>query len=124
MADSFEQISAEIGLAVSRILRADLALLAGYSQAKAQAIARFTLALGEGYAAGTIDEAGLRREKQELERMVVRFVRNIQALATVTVERLIAGIAEVLSAALRRLTGIADLALAPTPATIWGVGPV
>lgn len=124
MADTFEQLTAEIGIVVTRILRADLALLAGYSQAKAQAIARFTVALGEGYAAGTMSEAELGREKEELERMVIRFVRNIQALATITIERLIHGISEVLSMSLRQLTGLSHLTLGPAPSTIWGVGPV
>lgn len=123
MAQTFEQITAEIGLVVSRIARTDLALLAGYSQAKAAAIARFTVVLGEGYAAGTISEAQLEREKEELERMVIRFVRNLQALATTTIERIISGVADVLMAALRQMTGLPGLTLAPTPATIWGVGP-
>ncbi|HUF88190.1 MAG TPA: hypothetical protein VMM59_12470 [Thermohalobaculum sp.] len=122
MADSFKQLTTEIGMVVTRILRADLALLAGYSQAKAQAVARFTLALGEGYAAGTITEAEMAREKEELERMVIRFVRNIQALATVTIERLISGVAEVLTAVLRRMTGLSGLMLGPAPTVIWGVG--
>jgi hypothetical protein len=54
--------------------------------------------------------------------MVIRFVRNIQALATTTVERLISGVAEVLMTALRRMTGLPQLSLG-TPTTIWGVGP-
>lgn len=123
MADSFEALTAEIGLVTTRILRADLALLAGYSQAKASAIARFTLALGEGYASGSITGAELEREKEELERMVIRFVRNIQALATVTIERLIHGITEALSLTLRQLTGLPGFTLGPPPSTIWGVGP-
>lgn len=124
MAQTFDQLTAEIGMVVSRILHTDLALLSGYSQAKAHAIARFTVALGEGYAAGSVSDAQLAREKEELERMVIRFVRNIQALATTTIERLISGIANVLMAALRGLTGLPHLTLAPTPATIWGIGPV
>ncbi len=123
MADTLEQLTAEIGLVTTRIVRTDLALLAGYSQAKAQAIARFTVALGEGYAAGSITEPELEREKEELERMVIRFVRNIQALATVTIERLITGVADVLTAALRRMTGLPALTLGAPPTTIWGVGP-
>lgn len=122
MAQTFDQITAEIGLVVSRILRTDLALVRGYSQAKAQAIARFTLVLGEGYAAGTIPEAQLHREREELERMVIRFVRNIQALATTTVERLISGVTGVLMTALRQMTGLPQLTLG-APTTIWGVGP-
>lgn len=123
MAQTFDQLTAEIGLVVSQILQTDLALVRGYSQAKAQAIARFTLVLGEGYAAGTIGKAQLGREREELERMVIRFVRNIQALATVTIERLIHGITEALSLTLRQLTGLPGFTLGPPPSTIWGVGP-
>ena len=122
MTQTFDQLTAEIGLVVSRILRTDLALVRGYSQAKARAIARFTLFLGEGYAAGTISDVQLAREKEELERMVLRFVRNIQALATTTVERLISGVAEVLMTALRQMTGLPQLTLG-APTNIWGVGP-
>ncbi len=124
MSKTVDQLTAEIGLVVARIVRTDLALLAGYSQAKAQSIARFTLMLGEGYAAGSISEAQLEREKEELERMVVRFVRNLQALATTTIERLLSGIAELLMTVLRQLTGLPNLTIAPVPpSTIWGVGP-
>ena len=124
MAQTIDQLTAEIGVVVSRIVQTDLALLAGYSQAKAQSIARFTLILGEGYAAGSISEAQLEQEKEELERMVIRFVRNIQALATTTVERLISGVAELLMGVLRQLTGLPNFTLTPAPGgTIWGVGP-
>lgn len=123
MAQTIDKLTADIGLVVSQILETDLALLKGYSVAKAQAISRFTLTLGEGYAAGTISDAQLAQEKEEIERMVIRFVRNIQALATTTIERLIAGVAGVLATALRQLTGLPNLTLGGTPATIWGVGP-
>lgn len=122
MAQTFDQLTAEIGVTVSQILRTDLALLRGYSEAKARAIARFTLFLGEGYAAGTISPAQFAREKEELERMVIRFVRNIQALATTTIERLISGVADVLVATLTQLTGMPNLTMG-RPTTIWGVGP-
>lgn len=122
MAQTSDQLTAEIGIVVSQILRTDLALLRGYSQAKARAIARFTLFLGEGYAAGSISAEQFEREKQELERMVIRFVRNIQALATTTIERLVSGVVHILAATLRRMTGLPALTLG-TPTTIWGVGP-
>ncbi len=124
MTQTIDQLTAEIGIVSARIVRTDIALLSGYSQAKARAIARFTLALGEGYASGSVSDAQLAREKEELERMVVRFVRNLQALATTTIERLISGVAELLMTVLRQLTGLPDLTLAPPPPnTIWGVGP-
>jgi hypothetical protein len=63
------------------------------------------------------------REMEELERMVVRFVRNIQALATTTVERVLRGVGELLMTVLRGLTGLPALDLAVAPGTIWGVGP-
>jgi hypothetical protein len=124
MTQTLDQLTAEIGLVVSEIERTDLALLAGYSQAKAQAIARFTLALGEGYATGSVSDAQLEREREELERMVIRFVRNLQALATTTIERLISGVFQLLMTVLRQLTGLQGLMLSPVPpGTIWGVGP-
>ncbi|MFQ5565558.1 MAG: hypothetical protein ACE5EU_04270 [Paracoccaceae bacterium] len=123
MAQDFDQLTAEIGLVVSKILETDLALLRGYSQAKARAIASFTLLLGEGYAAGTVSEEQMAQEMEELERMVVRFVRNIQALATTTIERLLRGIGDLLMATLRQVTGLPALTLAPSTGMVWGVGP-
>ncbi len=63
------------------------------------------------------------QEMDELERMVVRFVRNIQALATTTIERLLRGIGDLLMATLRQVTGLPALTLAPSTGTVWGVGP-
>ena len=123
MAQNFDQLTGEIGLVVTRIVNTDLALLRGYSQAKARAIASFTLLLGEGYAAGTISEEQMTQEMDELERMVVRFVRNIQALATTTIERLLRGIGDLLMATLMQVTGLPALTLAPSTGMVWGVGP-
>ncbi len=123
MAQDFDTLTAGIGLAVSNIVSTDLALLRGYSQAKARAIASFTLPLGEGYAAGSISEEQMAQEMEELERMVVRFVRNIQALATTTIERLLRGIGDLLMAVLGQVTGLPALTLAPSAGMVWGVGP-
>ncbi len=123
MTKTIDNLTAEIGLVVGQILETDLALLKGYSQAKARAIASFTLILGRAHAAGTLSRAQLEDEAAELERMVVRFVRNIQALATTTVERLLGGISQLLMGVIRQLTGIPALTLGPTTGTIWGVGP-
>lgn len=123
MAKEFNTLTGEIGRVVTTIAQTDLALLRGYSQAKARAIARYTLLLGKGYASGSISEAQMAEEKDELERMVVRFVRNIQALATTTIERILRGIGSVLTSALRQLTGLPSLTLAPSSGTVWGVGP-
>ncbi len=62
------------------------------------------------------------QEMDELERMVVRFVRNIQALATTTIERLLRGIGNLLMATLGQLTGLSALSLSPSTGTVWGVG--
>ena len=123
MARDFDQLTAGIGAAVSSIVRTDLALLRGYSRAKARAIASFTLLLGEGYASGGISEEQMAQEMEELERMVVRFVRNIQALATTTIERLLRGIGNLLMATLSQVTGLPALTLAPSTGMVWGVGP-
>ncbi|MCH8166971.1 MAG: hypothetical protein IID49_00160 [Proteobacteria bacterium] len=123
MAQDFDQLTAGIGAAVSTILSTDLALLRGYSRAKARAIASFTVLLGEGYASGSISDEQMAQEMEELERMVVRFVRNIQALATTTIERLLRGIGDLLMAALRQVTGLPALRLAPATGMVWGVGP-
>ena len=123
MARDFDQLTAGIGLAVSNIVSTDLALLRGYSRAKARAIASFTVLLGEGYASGSISEEQMAQEMEELERMVVRFVRNIQALATTTIERLLRGIGDLLMAALSQVTGLSALSLVPSAGMVWGVGP-
>ena len=123
MAQDFDQLTAGIGAAVSTILSTDLALLRGYSRAKARAIASFTELLGEGYASGSISDEQMAQEMEELERMVVRFVRNIRALATTTIERLLRGIGDLLMAALRQVTGLPALRLAPSTGIVWGVGP-
>ena len=123
MAQNFDTVTGEIGLVVTKIVNTDLALLRGYSQAKARAIASFTLLLGEGYAAGSISEEQMTHETVELERMVARFVRNIQALATTTIERLLRGIQDLLMTTLRQVTGLPSFTLAPSNGTVWGVGP-
>jgi len=102
MSIDFDAIAAEIGQTVSSILATDIALVRGYSEAKARAIAGFTLMIGESYAGGRLSDAALAEELAELDRMVVRFVRNIAALATTTLERLIGGVAAVL----RRVLGL------------------
>jgi hypothetical protein len=123
MAQNFDELTAEIGLVVSGILKTDLALLRGYSQAKARSIASFTVLLGEAYSAGGMSDEQMRRETAELERMVVRFVRNIQALATTTIERVLQGVGALLRRVLAGLTGLPPLGLPVAPGTIWGVGP-
>ena len=122
MAQNLDALTSEIGLVVTSILNTDLALLRGYSQAKARAIASFTLLLAEGYAGGSISTEQVAEETAELERMVVRFVRNIQALAITTIERLLRAIGNLLMATLTRVTGLPALTLAPSSGTVWGVG--
>jgi len=122
MAQNFDALTSEIGLVVTSILNTDLALLRGYSQAKARAIAGFTLLLAEGHASGSISGEQLADEMTELERMVVRFVRNIQALAITTIERLLRGIGNLLLATLSQVTGLPALTLAPSSGMVWGVG--
>jgi hypothetical protein len=122
MAQNLDALTSEIGLVVTSILNTDLALLRGYSQAKARAVASFTLLLAEGYAGGSISSEQVAEETAELERMVVRFVRNIQALAITTVERLLRAIGNLLMATLTRVTGLPALTLAPSSGIVWGVG--
>jgi hypothetical protein len=122
MAQNFDALTSEIGLVVTSILNTDLALLRGYSQAKARAIAGFTLLLAEGHASGSISGEQLADEMTELERMVVRFVRNIQALAITAIERLLRGIGNLLMATLSQVTGLPALTLAPSSGMVWGVG--
>jgi len=122
MAQSIDTLAAEIGRTVSRILKTDIALLRGYSQAKARAIARFTTLIGEARAAGTLDAGQMKAEMEELERMVVRFVRNIRALATTAAESVLAGLARLLLDRLRALTGIVDLGALIPAGSIWGLG--
>jgi|GEM_PF-2438955 len=123
MANTLDTLTAEIGLVVTKIAATDLALLRGYSQAKARAIASYTLLLGEGYAAGTISDEQMTQEMAELERMVLRFVRNLQALATTTIERILGGIVDLLLTTFRALTGLSPLPLPVYDGTIWGVRP-
>ena len=99
--------------AMSDILKKDVRLLRGYSQAKAQSIARFTKLVGEGYASGEIDDAELAEELEEIDRMVDRFVRNLRALAHVTIERLIRAVTGTLYNAIR---GVSLAAGVPLPA--------
>jgi hypothetical protein len=122
MAQNFDVLTSEIGLVVASILNTDLALLRGYSEAKARAIASFTLLLAEGHAGGSISSEQMTDEMAELERMVVRFVRTIRALAITTIERLLRGIGALLMATLSQVTGLPALSLAPSSGMIWGVG--
>jgi hypothetical protein len=93
MARNFDTLTSEIGLVVTKIVNTDLTLLRGYSQAKARAIASFTLLLGEGFASGSISEDQLR------------------------------GIGDLLMATLRQVTGLPALSLAPSTGMVWGIGP-
>jgi hypothetical protein len=122
MTQNYDTLTSQIGSVVSGILVTDLALLRGYSQAKARAIASFTLLLADGYANGSISGEQMADETAELERMVVRFVRNIQALAVTTIERLLRGIGDLLLATFRQVTGLPALTLAPSNGLVWGVG--
>jgi hypothetical protein len=122
MAQKLDALTSEIGLVVTSILSTDLALLRGYSHAKARAIASFTLLLAKGHASGSISSEQIAEETVELERMVVRFVRNIQALAITTIERLLRGIGNLLMATLSQVTGLPALTLAPSSGMVWGVG--
>lgn len=89
-------IVTEIGRTVASVAQTDLALLHGYSRAKARAIAGYTLLIGEAHAAGQLSEADLAEEMEELDRMLARFVRNIEALASTLIERLLTAVAGVL----------------------------
>jgi len=116
MTKQLDQLTARIGETVSAILATDLALLRGYSQAKARSVASFTLLIGEGFAAGTVPEAQMQEEMVELQRMAARFVRNIQALAATAAERVLGAVIGVLLAALRQATGLPMLTMpAPLP---------
>jgi len=85
---------------VTDVLGTDIALLRGYSEAKARAIAEFTALLARGHAAGEISATRLDRERDELARMVARFVRNIAALAVTTMERLITRVLDFLTSSI------------------------
>jgi hypothetical protein len=123
MAQKLDALTSEIDLVVTSILSTDLTLLRGYSQAKGRAIASFTLLLAEGYASGSISSEQIAEETVELERMVVRFVHNIQALAITTIERRLRGIGNLLIATLSQVTGLPALTLAPSSGMVWGVVP-
>lgn len=86
MSDRTHQAADEIAKAITRLLKADAQKAAGYSKVKAAAIARYALLIGEAYAAGELNEEEMRDEIEELDRMAERFVRNIRALAHMTVE--------------------------------------
>jgi len=109
----FEALADEIEETVRRTAEGARATLPDYSRAKARAIAGFTLMIGEAYATGEIDEAGMRRELDELDRMVMRYVRTIRALANTLAEALIGALARLLRRALDALLGPAGLVLPP-----------
>lgn len=111
MTPSLDTLSSDIGQTVSRIIGTDLALLRGYSEAKARSIAHFTLLMGEAYAAGEITAGQLEREQGELARMVARFVRNLGALVSTTAERLTGQIMGLLTGTIGMLAGAAGLAV-------------
>lgn len=111
MTPDLESFANEIGALIARIARTDLALLRGYSQDKARAIAGFSLLVGDAYARGEIDAEQMKMEMQELDRMVLRFVRNITALAATMAERVISGVRALVLGTLARLAGVQGLML-------------
>ena len=84
-----DKLLSDIVAAVNDILQKDVTLLRGYSQQKVKTIARFTKLVAEGYATGEISKEELEYELDELDGMIERFIRNLRALANVTIERLI-----------------------------------
>jgi len=105
MNDVITQAAAKVADSISRILEADAALVAGYSEVKARALTRYALLIGEAYAAGDLNEEDLRAELEELDHMAERFVRNFRALAHTAIERVFEAVAETL----RGLVGAAAL---------------
>lgn len=101
----------DVTQAMTDILQKDVKLLSGYSQSKAQTIARFTKLIGEGYANGEIDEEQIKDELEELNMMVERYVRNLQALANTTIERLIKAVTSTLYGAISIAAGAAGVSL-------------
>lgn len=97
--------------ALSGVLKKDIKTVRGYSRHKMEAIATYTKLIGEGYANGEIDNAQLKEEKKELDDMVARYVRNLEASANVTVERLIKTVTSTLYGAIRTAAGAAGVAL-------------
>jgi len=109
----YEGLTREIEATVAESAAAARATLPDYSRAKARAIAGFTLLIGEAYADGRLDEAGMQREFGELERMVVRFVRMMTAMANTLTEAIVAAILTLLRRVLDAILGPAGLALPP-----------
>ena len=110
----FEALAQEIETTVRRTAGAARETLPGYSRDKARAIAGFTLMIGEAYAAGRLSEAQMARELAELDRMVMRFVRMITALANTLAEALVGTLSRLLRGVLDAILGPAGLVL-PTP---------
>lgn len=119
MSISVDDLIGDIGNVMNDILTKDVKLLRGYSETKAKSIARYTKLIAESYAAGEIDEAELQEELDELNLMIERFVRNLKALTNTTVERLIAGVTNVLYGAIRMAATGAGV---PLPALDLGEG--
>lgn len=108
---SVDGLVQDMATAMSDILEKDVTLLRGYAKAKAKKVARFTKLIAEGYADGEIDEAELEEELDELDSMIDRFVRNIKALARVTVEKLILAVTTTLYGAIKTVASGAGVPL-------------
>lgn len=108
----FERLAAEIERTVIDTAAAARADMPGYSRAKARALAGYTLLIGEAHAAGELDADGLAREMEELDRMVMRFVRTMTALANTLAEALIDALAALLRRVLSLILG--PLAVLPS----------
>jgi len=112
----FESLATEIEATVERTARSARQTLPGYSRAKARAIAGFTLMIGEAHLTGRIDDAQMRREMAELDRMVLRFVRTMTALANTLGEALIGALSDLVHGVLDRALGPAGAFLPEGPA--------
>jgi hypothetical protein len=88
----FDGLVSNVLAAMRGILDEDARLLRGYSEAKLKTIARFTKLVGEGYAQGFIDLAEFEEHLERLDDMIERFIRNLRALAAVTIEKLISAV--------------------------------
>ncbi len=112
MTINITDVATRMGLALKDVVGADLPLVRGYADAKAQAVVQYADLIATAYAAGALDDAQMKAEFEEIEHMTRRYARTMRGLTGVAAERAAQAALGVLFDAVR--TGLA-LSGAPLP---------
>lgn len=107
MTIDIDQLAKDIKSAASQVLAKDVTTLSGFSERQVKAIAQQTAFVEAGILGGGITEETREFFLKSLEDMACNFVKTLQGLLIVTIEKVWNAIVEVIWKAIEAGTGIA-----------------